>query len=98
MTERKQFDLDELKREMLWGPCTVCGKKPAVQLAHRIPQTKGNLEKYGKAVIHHRLNLMPVCGLACNAAVNIEHKPQEKAELLKRLGYKEESDENTDKQ
>ena len=88
MTEREQFELDEFKLRMLTEhpyceQCLLMGVvRPATQLAHRIPQTKHNLATYGKAIIHHPLNIACVCGLACNAAVNIEHRPMAKAQLI----------------
>ena len=42
------------------------------QLAHRIPKTKAYLRRWGKEIIHHRLNLVAVCGLRCNAAVLLD--------------------------
>ena len=54
--------------------CEVCGKPTPLgrgQMAHRIPQRKRNLKKYGKAVIHHPRNLAWTCGLECNAAVSL---------------------------
>ena len=80
MTERKSFDISVRKLEVLdrdhWA-CQMCGN-PATQLAHRIPQTRANIRKYGERVIHHPLNLMSVCGLRCNAAA-IVHGADERA-------------------
>jgi hypothetical protein len=57
-----------------------------VYLAHRISKTKYNLKTYGKEVIHHELNLRPVCALqAHNDYWNIEHNPVEKKNLLKEI-------------
>ncbi len=61
-------------------PCP-CGK-PSSQLAHRIPQTKRNKKHYGEAVIHHELNLVPVCCLECNDAQSISNHPVERSRLL----------------
>ena len=58
-----------------------CGNQ-ASQLAHRIPQTKRNKYRYGEAVIHHELNLVPVCCLECNDAQGISNHPIEQAHLL----------------
>ena len=41
------------------------------QLGHRIPNTKPMIKRYGKRVIHHKLNLAPTCSLKCNAKVAI---------------------------
>ncbi len=54
------------------GKCFVCHKPMELmqtQLAHRVPQSKINLDKYSKPVIHHEDNLRLVCSLKCNAAV-----------------------------
>lgn len=70
--------------------CEVCGKALRMgqpQLAHRIPQTKANIWKYGSKVIHHRLNLAPVCSLKCNGAVDIRNNPGAIAELLERIKH-----------
>lgn len=65
--------------------CPVCGRhyeSQAGQLAHRIPQTKGHLKRYGTEVIHHELNLLEVCSLECNDAVSISNHPRKCARLL----------------
>jgi hypothetical protein len=55
------------------------------QLAHRIPKKKHLLERYGAQVIHHELNLVPVCSLGCNAKVDIGGFPQEIEKLASRI-------------
>lgn len=53
------------------GKCATCGKMlgQVFDLAHKIPQTKVNLKKYGHEIIHHRLNLAGTCRSAnCNDA------------------------------
>lgn len=81
MTALAKFEANELRMQIFesvgWR-CEVCGAlllEGCPQLAHRIPKTKGNLEKYGKAIIHHRFNLVAVESLACNSAVNIGGHP-----------------------
>ena len=54
------------------GVCGVCGKlftdfNPP-EIAHRIPKHKKWLKKYGKEIIHHRLNLVATCK-NCNSSV-----------------------------
>lgn len=75
MTERESFHISEMKEKLFEEcqyRCRVCGK-PVTQLAHRIPQ---KYAKYlGKDVIHHPFNLVPVCDLTCNSAVNINNNP-----------------------
>jgi hypothetical protein len=51
--------------------CGVCGKdirQGHPQLGHRIKQLY--VKKYGKEVIHHELNMVPVCGRKCNSKVD----------------------------
>ena len=87
MKERTSFEIDELKREMISAEpyCRVCGLAPSIQLAHRIPKSKAMLRKYGNRIIHHRKNLVPVCGLKCNAACSIQGRPLEIEKLVKEI-------------
>lgn len=84
MTEREKFHASEIKRKMLSAvpTCPVCHAKPTTQLAHRIPQGKRSTALYSKNTIHHRFNLVPVCGLKCNAAVLIGGNPILKSALI----------------
>jgi len=70
MTERERFDVATVKRRIIAEQGGLCGytdslgnrcTQPATELAHRIPQTKWALRKYGAEVIHHRLNLVATC-------------------------------------
>lgn len=80
MTERQAFNIAVRKIEIMerdnWT-CQVCGA-PATQLAHRIPQSRMNIRRYGARVIHHPRNLVSVCGLRCNSSV-IVHGEEERA-------------------
>ena len=90
MTLRESIAMYEKKISMLNSRgyrCEVCGREisPATcQLAHVIPQTKNNLRTYGKAVLHHPLNLRCVCSLKCNSAVLMQPAthPKECKELV----------------
>lgn len=65
--------------------CAHCGHEMTLrqgQVAHRMPQTRRNLEHYGAAVIHDRRNLARVCSLACNDGVSISNHPLAAARLL----------------
>ena len=48
------------------GRCVNCGER-ATQIAHRIPQRKHLIKKYGFKVVNHNINLLPACSLRCNA-------------------------------
>jgi hypothetical protein len=66
------------------GRCAECGKRLAFssfQLAHRIPQRKWCIRKWGKTVIHHPLNMAAVCSLRCNAAIQINPDSQYAVDL-----------------
>jgi hypothetical protein len=84
MNERESFAAADKKRKLIaaFPVCPVCGKNPSSQLAHRIGQTKANIAKHGKVVVHHRYNLVPVCGLECNGKVAIDYRPNDKWLLL----------------
>lgn len=92
MTDREKFDLTQMKQDLCRTydyTCPVCGgsifQYGTPQLAHRIAQTTTNIKKYGKSIIHNRLNLMPVCSLKCNDACNIGGRPAEVAELVGKI-------------
>jgi ferredoxin len=54
--------------------CVHCGKRVtshSAQLAHLIPQRKHLIRRYGKEIIYHKKNLVTVCGLRCNNAVQV---------------------------
>lgn len=55
--------------------CFICQKPldfSTFQLAHRIPQRRWCLKRWGEVVIHHRLNVVGVCSLACNSAAQLD--------------------------
>ena len=91
MNAREKLEANEKKIQIYNarnGTCEVCGKiipQSEAQLAHRIPKTKMYLKKYGKEIIHHRLNLALVCGLECNSKVNIGNKPMEVEYIVDRV-------------
>lgn len=64
------------------GRCGICHAAPMTQLAHRIPQSKPMLRKYGSQVINHRRNLVGVCCLACNDKASISNHPLEIDKLV----------------
>jgi len=73
--------------------CEVCGKYlwatgAIPQLAHRIPQRKWCLKRWGKEIIHHPDNLALVCGLECNAKVQINPDGVDAAVLAAKIGLK----------
>ncbi|MFW5955173.1 MAG: hypothetical protein ACOCSK_00345 [Rhodothermales bacterium] len=74
--ERRSWEIDETRRMVLaryGGKCKLCDR-PATQCGHVLPQDKLHLARYGERIIHHPTNLEPVCGLAHNAAVQINYR------------------------
>lgn len=93
MTERERLEIAETKirkcQEQQFK-CGVCGKPItpySCQLAHRVPKTKFNLKEYGKAIMHHDLNLVAVCSLRCNSSVLLDPSthPIEAKELIEEI-------------
>lgn len=89
MTEREAFNLAETREEVYLrdrGRCRYCGKPVPFpgELAHRIPQTKANLKKYGPEVIHHPGNLALVClrSTSCNDGMMVGRNKQEEEKVL----------------
>jgi 5-methylcytosine-specific restriction endonuclease McrA len=92
MTERQQFEVLEQRAEIFKRDCYTCQhcglsvfQYGTPQLAHLIAQTKANLKRYGKAVIHHPLNMASTCSLECNAAMNIGMNPGKVKALVREI-------------
>jgi hypothetical protein len=87
MNTREKFEANESRDEQFEAVqwiCQVCGnplRSGVPQLAHRIPKRESYLKRYGKEVIHHWINLVPVCSLVCNKVVDIGGKPKQVEEL-----------------
>lgn len=91
MTEKEQFELGIKRASVLlranWH-CEVCGNPltdDTVQLAHRIPQRKHLLKRYGKEIIHHSLNLAATCSENCNAAVSLGENELQHKEVIEEI-------------
>ena len=92
MTERERFDFLALKRHIIYnrqqGKCWNC-PAPATELAHRLSNSKSNLHKYGKGIVHHPLNMVGSCS-RCNQLALIDNRPIKiahlVAEILKDMG------------
>lgn len=72
------------------GRCAYCGtwlRPYEGELAHRIPQRKHMIRKYGAAVIHHPDNLAIVCrgSARCNSAMSIGGHPMEIDALVRSI-------------
>ena len=84
MTERERANFLELKRHIIYevqhGKCYFCDA-PATELAHRISQSKPNLRKYGKGIVHHPRNLLGTCS-RCNHLALIDNRPLQVAQLV----------------
>jgi hypothetical protein len=68
------------------GWTCVCGNSVfqygTPQIAHRIPQRKHLIRKYGKEIIHHPVNLRATCCLKCNASVSTLNYKEVLEEIL----------------
>jgi len=88
MTERQKLEAEEKKIEILSNYnyiCVRCGRR-AFCLAHRIPQSQMNLKKYGHLIIHHPLNMLPVCNSSrCNDECSISNHPMAIEKLIKEI-------------
>lgn len=90
MTAKQKFAANEQREALFtaaWWSCVVCLESlgPTAQLAHRVAKTVARLNTYGPVVMHHPLNLVPVCSLRCNDACNIGNRPVEAKALLDRI-------------
>lgn len=77
-----------LKYNEQGGRCYICHAPlhdGNMQLAHRIPQRKWCLKKWGAAVIHHPKNMVLVCGLECNARAQLNPESLEAEVLAKTI-------------
>ena len=91
MTNREKLEADETKQNIIATMgyrCEVCGNPVnyfTAQIAHRIPQTRAYMQKYGKDIMHHPFNLAVTCCLKCNSAVllNPATNPIKASELIK---------------
>jgi hypothetical protein len=94
MTEREQLRYIENRfyvYNRAGGRCEACGEAIGIssfQMAHRIPQTKYFVKKFGKGVIHHRDNFAATCSLGCNSSMDIRNHPVEVAELAEAIQEK----------
>ena len=77
-SEKKSNKIQKIKAAKLLEQHYLCGRPGCrerigldSQLAHRIPQRKWCISRWGLEVIHHPDNMVLVCSLACNAAVQL---------------------------
>lgn len=91
MTGKEQLEYAETRAYVYnraGGYCQVCGNRlnwQTFQLAHKIPQDKRNVKRWGKKVIHHPLNLKATCSQSCNDRVSIRNHPVAQMELIQRI-------------
>ena len=88
---RQDLDIAEIRTgvAILAGYlCKTCHKslpEELGELAHKIPNRKHLVEKYGVGVIHHAMNFEWTCAGACNDAVSIGGDPVACEELANRI-------------
>ena len=89
MDKYTQWKIQEMKEQKFTeqhGICAGCNKEfrigDVTELAHRIPQRKWTIAKYGAEVIHHALNMKLTHNGFCNSAVQINVNAAELVEDL----------------
>lgn len=90
MKECKSFEISETKRRIFdhygWNCQYPECISPSIHLAHKIAKTKKNIKKYGKGIIYHDFNLIPVCGISeHNDHFNIGNNPVKCDRLIARI-------------
>ena len=91
MTEKQQLEFFDKKSRLYFKYGGICGAERCgkslpyngFQLGHRISQSE--IDKYGPEIIHHEMNMVPVCGLSCNKRVDIGKKPGSIMVLLEQI-------------
>lgn len=93
--ERKTDTIQQVKAAKLIEQYHRCGRKGCgnpigwdSQLAHLIPQRKWCIGRWGLEVIHHPDNMVLVCGLDCNAAVQLDPVSHEAEALASKIRKK----------
>jgi 5-methylcytosine-specific restriction endonuclease McrA len=77
-SERRQVEIDDTKLAVAardgWR-CVYCGcvDQSRLQLAHRVPQDRRYIDRYGSRVIHHSLNMVLACD-RCNHKAEVDPK------------------------
>lgn len=81
---------DQLKR--LLGRagwcCEICGAPVdlgSAQLAHRIPQRKHLVKRYGTYIIHHPENLRVACSELCNSRASVGESRQAHQDVISEI-------------
>lgn len=92
MNAREKLEANEKRQDIFQKAlyhCQVCHKSlyhyHTPQLAHRIPKTKTNLNKYGAEIINHEFNLVPVCSLPCNSLTNVGQSREKEKEIVNNI-------------
>ena len=91
MTGKERLEAEEKRTRIYYrsgGRCEICEQPMPIttmQLGHRIGQTKPNLKKYGKEIIHHELNMKATCSLKCNSKADISFRPEEVRSLVEEI-------------
>ena len=96
MTALAKLDANDQKQELRIKAdcrCIVCGAPlpyDLFDLGHRVLKSRSMLEIYGREVIYHPLNMLPVChgtkaGKSCNDQCNIAGQRMQARELLDRI-------------
>ena len=94
MTTREILDMSE-QRIRLWEQqnfrCASCkrphGYPDTMETAHHISQSKANLDRWGKQIIHHDLNVAAVCrgNSRCNSRQSVNPDSMRGKRLVARI-------------
>ncbi len=92
LTGRQKLDAYDQQQELFYAAgdrCVVCGsflRSGTPQLAHRFGQGKSMLDKYGPAIVHHPLAVVPTERVEpCNSAVMIGDETAPGRALIARI-------------
>lgn len=90
-SQRESLAIEEMRRTVFSEQAGVCWwcrgplKFSEFELAHRIPQRKWCLKRWGKEVIHHRYNLVGTHRGTCNSAVQLNPDSQDAERLAREI-------------
>lgn len=97
MTGKQKYDANEQKAELLMiagNRCVVCGAHISPtdvwDLGHRILKSKSMIDKLGREVIFHPMNMLPACngtraGRSCNDRCNLRGQKVAADELARHI-------------
>jgi hypothetical protein len=99
--ERRTFEILQM-RTLVFSEqearCWYCGEPLRylhLELAHRVPQRKWCIQKWGKAAIHHRRNMVATHSGYCNSMAQLDPESKEAEALMASIRKELESEEGS---